>query len=80
MLTIKKKHNLDLSNDDYFTELQKQFTNVYHYSYNRFVKDGLTLSEVEKKVKSSMNNIDILDASWVKCAVKNAETLKNKET
>ena len=78
MITIKKKHNLDLSNDDYFIELQKQFTNVYHYSYNRFVKDGLTLSEVEKKVKSSMNNIDILDASWVKCAVKNAETLKKQ--
>ena len=73
MITIKKKHNL---NDPFFIELLKKFNNVVRYSYNRRIKDNINkLSELEQIVKSSMKNIDCLDASLIKCAVKKSTEL-----
>lgn len=74
MITIKKRHNLII--DDDFNELLNKFNNVVRYSYNRRVKDNLTkLSDIEKYVKLNMKNIESLDASWIKCAVKKASEL-----
>lgn len=74
MITIKKKHNLD---DIKFIELFNKFNNVVRFAYNRRVKDNITsLSELEKIVKSKMLNINCLDASWIKCAVKKAFELQ----
>lgn len=74
MITIKKKHNLD---DIRFIELLNKFNNVVRYSYNRRVKDKITsLSELEKIVKTKMLNINCLDASWIKCAVKKSFELQ----
>lgn len=73
MITIKRKHNLD---NLVFKELIDKYNNVIRYSYNRRLKDGITkLSELEKFVKSNMNNIGCLDASWIKCAVKTSSEL-----
>lgn len=74
MITIKK--SIDLNNQ-LLTDMIKQYSSIVRYSYNRIIKDGITsLSELEKVVKSSMNNIDLIDASWLKCAVKEASSLK----
>jgi hypothetical protein len=73
MITIKKRHNLE---DPVFLEFINKFNNVIRFSYNRRVKDKITkLSDLEKIVKSEMSNIDCLDASWIKCAVKKASEL-----
>ena len=77
MITIKKKHNLD---DIRFIELLNKFNNVVRYSYNRRVKDKITsLSELEKIVKTKMLNINSLDASWIKCAVKKSFELQTEK-
>ena len=71
MITIVKKHNLNLKTDSIFNKLLKQFNNVVRFSYNRIIKDDITKpSELEQKVKLTMKNIDGLDASWIKEAVK----------
>ena len=76
MITIKKKHNL---NDPLFIELLNKFNNVVRYSYNRIIKNNLTkLSDLEKNVKQNMKNIDCLDSSWIKTAVKKSTEL-NKD-
>jgi transposase len=76
MITIKKKHNI---NDEYFIKLLNQFNNVIRFSYNRRIKDNITsLSSLESIVKSTMKNIDLLDASWIKCAVKKAFELQTE--
>jgi len=73
MVTIKKKHNI---NDPKFLELLTKFNNVVRYAYNRRVKDGISkLSEMEQHVKLNMMNIECLDASWIKDAVKKATEL-----
>jgi len=74
MITIKKKHNI---NDIFFIELLEKYNNVIRYSYNRRIKDKITkLSDLEKNVKQFMNNIDCLDASLIKCAVKKSTELQ----
>jgi len=73
MITIKKKHNID---DPKFLELLTKFNNVVRYAYNRRVKDGISkLSELEQHVKLNMRNIECLDASWIKNAVKKSTEL-----
>lgn len=77
MITIKKKHNI---NDTLLVELINKFNNVVRFSYNRRVKDNISkLSDLESIVKSKMNNIDILDASWIKCAVKKSTELQTEK-
>ena len=62
MITIKKRHNI---NDDNFIELLNKFNNVVRFSYNRRIKDNVnSLSDLEKIVKSNMNNIKFLDVFW----------------
>ena len=74
MITLKKRHNLS---DKYFIDFTNQFNSVVRFAYNRRVKDGITkLSELEKIVKTKMENIDLLDASWIKCAVKKSTELQ----
>ena len=74
MITIKKRHNL---NDVLFIELINKYNNVVRYSYNRRIKDKITkLSDLERNVKDNMLNIDCLDASWIKCAVKKSTELQ----
>lgn len=68
MITIKKQH----SNFDNQLMIN-QFSSVVRFAYNRRKKDNVnSQSELEKVVKSSMNNIHELDASLIKCAVKKA--------
>lgn len=77
MITIKKEHNLDLSNDQVFIDLINKFNNVIRFSYNRRIKDNINKpSELEQITKSSMKNIDCLDASWIKCGVKKSFELQ----
>ena len=72
MITIKKRHN-SFNNQ----VIINQFSSVVRFAYNRRIKDNLSKhSDVEKVVKSSMNNIDELDASWIKSAVKKAFDLQ----
>lgn len=74
MITLKKRHNIE---DEYFIKLLKQYNSVVRFSYNRRIKDKIEkLSELEQIVKSSMKNIDLLDASWIKCAVKKSVELQ----
>jgi len=62
--------------DDYVRE----FNNVIRFSYNRFQEDTkLSLSDVEKLVKSRMNNIKFLDSSLIKVAVNKAKGLIKKD-
>jgi len=77
MITIKKRHDIK---DTIFDELLKKYNNVVRYSYNRIVKDKITkLSDLEKYVKSNMNNINCLDASWIKTAVKKSTELHTEK-
>ena len=73
MITIKLpiQNKIDISN--YFN----QWNSVVRFAYNRFHDDDtLSQSDVEKLVKSTMNNIDLLDASLIKSAVDKAKSIK----
>ena len=77
MITIKKSHNLD---DPKFLEFIDKFNNTIRYSYNRIIKDKIyKQSDLEKLVKSNMKNIDCLDSSWIKAAVKKSTELQTNQ-
>lgn len=73
MITIKKKHN-NIFND---IKMIKQYSSVVRFAFNRRKdsNDSLKASEIERIVKTTMNNIDSLDASWIKSAVSLAFSL-----
>jgi hypothetical protein len=76
VITIKKKHNIT---DDRLIDLLIKFNNVVRFSYSRRVKDKiLNITELESIVKTKMQNIDCLDASWIKCAVKKSVELQTE--
>lgn len=75
MITYKFKIQNHINIDDYI----RQFNNVIRFAYNRFQENKrLSLSDVEKIVKSKMNNIEILDASLIKVAVNKAKSIKKE--
>ena len=74
MITIKKKHNITLNKN--FID---QFNSVIRFAYNRIIKDKIIKqSELEQLVKNKMSNINELDASWIKSAVKKATELSRE--
>ena len=74
MITIKKKHNIILNKN--FID---QFNSVIRFAYNRIIKDKIIKqSELEQLVKNKMSNINELDASWIKSAVKKATELSRE--
>ena len=77
MLTIKLPYKTD--NIEYIALLQKQYSSLYRYCYNRFI-DGLTEKEIRLKTKS-LNNVDLLDSWIIQSCIKDAESLfkRNKD-
>ena len=72
MITYKYKIQNQIDIDSYL----RQYNNVLRFAYNRF-GEGLSQSQVESMVKEKMNNIDLLDASVIKCAVSKASSIQN---
>jgi hypothetical protein len=60
------------------SKYQKQFNNIARFAYNRF-QEGKTQSQIEKLVKSTMNNIDLMDSSLIKSAVDSVKQIKNQK-
>ena len=74
MITIK----LPIVNTIDVTNYLKQYNNIVRFSYNRR-KENLTQSEIEKLVKSKMNNIDLMDASLIRAATDNSKNLNTED-
>lgn len=74
MITIK----LPILNIIDITNYLLQYNNIIRFSYNRR-KENLTQSEIEKLVKSKMNNIDLMDASFIKAATDNSRNLNTED-
>ena len=53
---------------------QKQFSNIVHYSYNRLIDNNLTTKEIEHSI-SSLNNIDLMDSWFIRCARVKSESI-----
>ncbi len=70
MITVKLK----LQNQPEVKPYIKQYNNIVRFAYNK-LKQGTKQSETEKAVKSTMNHIELMDASFVKAAVDNARSL-----
>ena len=76
MITIK----LPIQNEININEYIVPWNNVLRFAYNRFQDNPkLTLSQVEKIVKTKMNNINEIDASLIKSACDKAKSLKDKK-
>ena len=77
MITIKLPY---ISKDSNFIEtIQKQYSNVLRYSYNRFL-EGKSQKDIRLLCKS-LKNIELLNSWIVQCAIKDAEAIyiKNKD-
>ena len=70
MITIK----LPVLNIIDITNYLLQYNNIIRFSYNRR-KENLTQSQIEKLIKSTMNNIDLMDSSFIKAATDNSKNL-----
>jgi IS605 OrfB family transposase len=74
MITIK----LPVINIIDITNYLKQYNNIVRFSYNRR-KENLNQSEIEKLVKSKMNNIELMDSSFIKAATDNSKSLNTED-
>ena len=82
ILTIKRNHNLDLNTNDnvFLKEFLRQGNIVKRCSLNYFKKNpDAKLSDCEKYIKS-LNNIELINASWIKSisnSIKNIDDRTN---
>lgn len=74
MITIK----LELTEPVDIKHYQKQFTSIRNFAFNRLL-EGNTPNQVEQIVKTNLNNIDLMDASFQKEAVNEARTFIRDE-
>lgn len=80
MISVKCKITNDVQIDDYV----RQFNNVVRFAYNRFHKDKMGINEVYHLCNNKLKNIELLNASFVECAVMEAHLIwkaqgKNKK-
>lgn len=75
MITKKLKHSFKF--DDELRRFQTEFNHVVRYAFNRYSdsKGILKDSEIEQLVKRDMNNVSMLDGSFVKQAVLKAKAV-----
>ena len=75
MITKKLMHSFKF--DDELLRFQQEFNHVVCYAFNRYAdsRGALKDSEIEQFVKKNMNNISMLDASFVKQAVLKAKAV-----
>jgi hypothetical protein len=81
ILTIKRPHNINLLNDknNYLYNFLKQGNNVKRCVLNYFKKNkNSSLSDCEKYIKT-LNNIDIINASWIKTIVNSQKNIDDVE-
>ncbi len=74
VITIKLKLTEPIDIEKY----QKQFTSIRNYAFNRLL-EGISQTEIEKLVKTKLNNIDLMDTCLQKEAVNEAKTFIKKE-
>jgi len=75
MRTIKLP--IQISNDDknFLETFQRQYSSIIHWFYNRILEDNLSSSEMEQNVKQ-LNNIELLDSWFIRCARIKADSIK----
>jgi len=80
MITIKLKYNSSTEYQEFLKTLRKQYTSVYHYSYNRLF-DGLSKKEIYHLV-SKLNNVELIKGRLIIDCVDLANNLyeKNKKS
>jgi hypothetical protein len=80
MITIKLKLKSSLPEE--FSLFQKKWNNVYRYSFNRFT-ESKSLFDLYPLL-NKINNVDMVDESWKRCAAQQANYLfstnKNPKT
>lgn len=70
-------YKFNIQNDIDISNYIREYNNVIRFAYNRFQENKkYTLSDVERLVKSTMNNLNYIDASIIKIAVNKAKSLK----
>lgn len=72
MKTIKLPYRADYD----IIKLQKQYSSVVRFAYNRYL-DGKTQKDIRLLCKS-LNNIDLLDSWLIQCAILDAQVLNNR--
>lgn len=68
---VECKHNIP---DEYFV----QYNNIVRFAFNRW-SEGASQTEIENKIKTTMNNIDLMDSSLISMATNSVKALKNKK-
>jgi hypothetical protein len=76
MITISLPYYSEDEDRIYLESLRKQYSNVMKFSYNRFY-EGDNQKQTRNKIKS-LNNIDDLNSWLIQCAVKEGESIYNR--
>ena len=77
MITIKLKYNSSPDFQVFLSELRKQYSCVYRYSYNRLY-EGLTKSDIYHQV-SKLNNVELVKSRLINDSIDFASRLYEKD-
>ncbi|MBO6271821.1 hypothetical protein J6O48_03465 [bacterium] len=75
MITLKIKYKTDILNTELILKYMKQYTSCYHIAYNRYI-ENYKQKNIEAYLKK-MNNIDLMNSWFIKCAAYQIKTLSN---
>ena len=77
MITIKLKYKSSPDFQDFLSNLRRQFSNVYRYSYNRFY-DSLTKKEIYHLIPT-LNNIELIKGRLINDCIDFAYRIYEKQ-
>jgi predicted transposase len=77
MITIKLKYKSNTDFQNFLSNLRRQFSNVYRYSYNRFY-DGLSKKEIYHLIPT-LNNIELIKGRLINDCIDFAYRLYEKD-
>ena len=77
LITYKLKYDASEESKAFILKCMKQYTSLLHYGYNRVV-DGWTPNQIKDSMKSSLNNVELMDTHMVSCAQQQASGINEQ--
>ena len=77
LITYKLKYDASEEAKAFILKCMKQYTSLLHYGYNRVV-DGWTPKQIKDSMKSSLNNVELMDTHMVSCAQQQASGINEQ--
>lgn len=79
LITYKLKYDAGDDAKDFILKCMKQYTSMLHCAYNRVI-DGFTPKQTKDFLKTTLNNVELMDTHMVSCAQQQASGINELQS